>query len=86
MDPNGVVSKDLLGKMILLQDEETGKKLSDELIEAQVHTFMVAGHETTSVCLTWTLYLLAKHPNVQEKVHTTYNHMFLFDSVLISSF
>ncbi|XP_065071288.1 cytochrome P450 4F4-like [Rhopilema esculentum] len=67
VDPNGVVSKDLLGKMILLQDEETGKRLSDEVIEAQVHTFMVAGHETTSVCLTWTLYLLAKHPDVQEK-------------------
>ncbi|XP_065071287.1 cytochrome P450 4A5-like [Rhopilema esculentum] len=66
-DPNGEISKDLLGKMILLQDKETGKTLSDEVIEAQVHTFMVAGHETTSVGLTWIFYLLAKHPAVQEK-------------------
>ncbi|XP_065071289.1 uncharacterized protein LOC135695975 [Rhopilema esculentum] len=67
VDPNGDLSKDLLGKMILLQDEETGQQLSDEVIESQVFTFMVAGHETTSVALTWTFYLLAKHPDVQEK-------------------
>ena len=68
VDHNGDMFKDLLGKMVLLQDEQTGKTLSDEVIEAQVHTFMVAGHETTSVGLTWTFYLLAKHPDVQEKV------------------
>ena len=70
-DPDGEISKDLLGKMILSQDEETGKRLSDEVIEAQVYTFMIAGHETTSVGLTWIFYLLAKHPAVQEKVHVT---------------
>ena len=55
--------------MLLMQDEETGRKLTDELISAQVYTFMVAGHETTSVGLTWTFYLLAKHPEIQEKVN-----------------
>ena len=59
---------DLLAKMLMVQDDESGKKLSDQMIEAQVHTFMVAGHETTSVALTWTFYLLAKHTEVQEKV------------------
>ena len=76
VDPNGDLSKDLLGKMILLQDEETGQKLTDEVIESQVFTFMVAGHETTSVALTWTFYLLAKHPDVQEKVYADCNHLF----------
>jgi len=62
-----VSGNNLLSKMLMVQDEESGRRLSDQMIEAQVHTFMVAGHETTSVALTWTFYLLAKHQDVQEK-------------------
>ncbi|KAI9346863.1 cytochrome P450 [Obelidium mucronatum] len=40
-------------------------RLSDEEVVAQVTTFLLAGHETTSVALTWTLYFLAKHPEIQ---------------------
>ena len=36
--------------------------LTDEEIAAQVLTFMVAGHETTSNALCWTWYLLMQHP------------------------
>ena len=31
-------------------------------------TFLVAGHETTSVSTGWSLYLLAKHPHLQDKL------------------
>ena len=70
MDKSGgkVSGNNLLAKMLMLQDDESGRRLSDQMIEAQVHTFMVAGHETTSAALTWTFYLLAKHQDVQEKV------------------
>ena len=49
-------------------DEETGATMDDELLRAQVFTFMLAGHETTSVSMTWTLYELARHPDIAEQV------------------
>ena len=53
---------DLLGLLMDQRDEETSEAMDDELLRAQVFTFMLAGHETTSVSLTWTLYELARHP------------------------
>jgi len=37
-------------------------------VRDEVMTLMLAGHETTSVALMWTLWLLAKHPQWQEKI------------------
>ena len=37
-------------------------------IAAQVVTFMLAGYETTSVALTYCVYLLTKHPEAQQKL------------------
>ncbi|KAJ1980193.1 hypothetical protein H4R35_001216 [Dimargaris xerosporica] len=42
--------------------------LSDENIRDQVITFLIAGHETTSNTLSWTLYLLNQHPTVLQRV------------------
>jgi cytochrome P450 len=36
----------------------------DELV-----TFLIAGHETTAMALSWTFYLLSQHPDVDEKLH-----------------
>lgn len=49
-------------------DEETGSTMDDELLRAQVFTFMLAGHETTSVSMMWTLYELARHPDIVEQI------------------
>ncbi|XP_058822317.1 cytochrome P450 4d2-like [Topomyia yanbarensis] len=53
----------------LLEMEVNGRKLNDEEIRSQVNNFMFAGHDTTSSALTFITYLLAKHPDVQEKLH-----------------
>jgi len=45
------------------QDEHGCTRLRDELL-----TLIVAGHETTAVALSWTLYLLGTHPRVAEDV------------------
>ncbi|XP_031565881.1 taurochenodeoxycholic 6 alpha-hydroxylase-like [Actinia tenebrosa] len=60
--------KDLLNLLLDMYDEETGKGFDDEELRAQVFTFMLAGHETTSTSLSWTLYELAKRPEIQEKI------------------
>lgn len=43
-------------------------ELDDEELRDQVLTLVMAGHETTAKALTWTLYLLDRHPEEAEKV------------------
>lgn len=59
---------DLLGLLLTVRDEETGKGLSDTDIRDSVMTFVAAGHETTGIALTWALYLLANQPEAQVRL------------------
>ncbi|MCP4192599.1 MAG: cytochrome P450 [Planctomycetaceae bacterium] len=43
-----------------------GNQLTDQQVRDEVLTLTTAGYETTSDGLSWTLYLLAKHPEVQD--------------------
>jgi cytochrome P450 len=36
--------------------------LPDEVVEANLRAIFIAGHETTSIALTWAWYLLSQHP------------------------
>ncbi|EIT84377.1 cytochrome P450 family protein [Fictibacillus macauensis ZFHKF-1] len=60
-------AKDLLSLMLNGKDPETGQKLDDENIRYQIITFLIAGHETTSGLLAFTLYFLLQHPDVLQK-------------------
>lgn len=60
--------EDLLGLLLTVRDEETGKGLSDTDIRDSVMTFVAAGHETTGIALTWALYLLAHYPEAQARL------------------
>lgn len=51
---------DLLGLLLAAADEEGG--LDDAQLRDEAITFVTAGHETTAMALTWTLWLLAQHP------------------------
>jgi cytochrome P450 len=66
-DPKiGVI--DLLGTLLKAKDSNTGVTLTDKELNDLCLTFLVAGHETTSVLLSWSLYAFAKYPEVQKKM------------------
>ncbi|MGD7007875.1 bifunctional cytochrome P450/NADPH--P450 reductase [Metabacillus sp. 84] len=58
---------DLLSHMLRSRDPETGEMLNDENIRYQMITFLIAGHETTSGLLSFTMYELCKNPAVLKK-------------------
>ena len=69
----GIVGRKDLIHLMLTAHEETGpegkgSKLSDDEIVAQSVIFLLTGKETSANTLTYTTYLLAMHPDIQEKL------------------
>jgi cytochrome P450 len=60
--------RDLVQALIDARDEETGEGLDDVEIVDTLLTFIAAGHETTALALTWTLYLLSLNPEVEAQM------------------
>ncbi len=59
---------DLLGMLMNVEDADTGEVMSNQQLRDEVMTMYIAGQETSANALSWTLYLLAKHPEVLEKM------------------
>jgi cytochrome P450 len=60
---------DLLSMLLLATDEEDGGRgMSNEQLRDECVTILLAGHETTANALTWTLYLLSQHPNIEARL------------------
>ncbi|XP_077880873.1 cytochrome P450 3A9-like isoform X2 [Ictidomys tridecemlineatus] len=58
------------------QDKEPYQGLSDLEIAAQSIVFILAGYETTSTTLSFIMYLLATHPDVQKKLQQEIDETF----------
>jgi cytochrome P450 len=58
--------EDLLDMLLRARDQDTGEGMTDRQLRDEVMTFVLAGHETTAVALSWTWYLLAQHPRIAE--------------------
>ncbi|WP_375456989.1 cytochrome P450 [uncultured Methylobacterium sp.] len=56
----GGAPQDLLTLLLGAQDPETGQGLTDLEVQANIVTFIAAGHETTANALTWALYCLSQ--------------------------
>jgi cytochrome P450 len=59
---------DALSMLLAAREAETGFLPSDEQIRDEIMTLFMAGHETTANALTWALYLLAGHPQVDQRL------------------
>ena len=57
---------DLLDLLMAGADPETGRRMTTDELRDNLLTFIVAGHETTALTLSWALYLCAFDPAVQE--------------------
>jgi len=64
----GTAPDDLSTKIMTTPDPETGQVFETEEMIDQVAIFFLAGHETSAAALAWALYLLATHPEWQEKM------------------
>ncbi len=54
----GGARDDLLGRLI------NAPEMDDDLIRDQLLTMLIAGHDTSTAMLSWTLYLLGSHPEI----------------------
>lgn len=60
---------DLLDLLLEGEDPKSGRKMTTSELRDNLLTFIVAGHETTALTLSWALYLCAFDPAVQGAAH-----------------
>jgi cytochrome P450 len=58
---------DLLSLLLHARDEEGGS-MTDRQVRDEAMTLFLAAHETTALALSWAWYLLARHPEVEERL------------------
>ncbi|KAJ7235250.1 cytochrome P450 [Mycena rebaudengoi] len=64
-------TRDLLSLLVranTAKDIAESQRLSDEDVIAQIRTFLIAGHDTTSTVATWALFALSKNVAVQKRL------------------
>lgn len=59
---------DLLDMLLKTRYEATGEGMSTQQLIDEIKILFIAGHETTANALTFTLRLLASHPEIQQKI------------------
>lgn len=64
----GAGDADLLDRLLGARDEVSGEAMPEQQIRDEVVTLMLAGHETSANALAWTLYLLATHPEIDQRL------------------
>jgi cytochrome P450 len=57
------------GQLLQVIDPTTGAPLTLDQLKAELVIAALAGFETTSMALSWTLGALACHPDVMHKLH-----------------
>ena len=61
---------DLLSLLLNARDEDDGSRMTDRQVRDEAMTLFLAGHETTALTLSWAWYLMAQHPDAEQKMWT----------------
>jgi cytochrome P450 len=72
---SGEQRDDLLSRMLSAKTPDGQPAMSERQLIDECVTIFAAGHETTAGALTYTLWLLAKHPDVQTKLADEINRV-----------
>lgn len=59
---------DVLSLLLHARDETDNSQMTDRQVRDEAMTLFLAGHETTALTLSWTWYLLARHPEVETRL------------------
>lgn len=65
---DGEERNDLLSTLLRARDEEDGSAFDERELRDMAINIFGAGFETSAVTLAWTLYLLAQHPEIAQRV------------------
>ena len=65
----GADGDDLLSRLLRARDPDSGESMDLQQVRDEALIFLLAGHETTSTALTFTLHLLGRHAGEQQLVH-----------------
>jgi len=63
----------IINLLLATKDEETGQYMKPEQIIDEIRSFFVAGSETSASTMAWTVYELARNPEVYQKVEEEVN-------------
>jgi len=63
-----LAERDDILSLLLQARHEDGRPMSDSELRDELITLLVAGHETTATALSWSIELLARHPQALERL------------------
>nr|GFD48448.1 cytochrome P450 [Tanacetum cinerariifolium] len=66
--PGAPPPDDLLQMLLDARYEDNGASMTENQLVDELNILLVAGHETSANALAWAFYLLARHPEAQEKL------------------
>ncbi len=72
---------DLLDMLLNVRYEDTGEPMHEDQVIDEILIVLIAGHETTANALSWTLYLLASHPQEMERLKQETKYLGVRDCV-----
>jgi cytochrome P450 len=65
---------DLLSHLLAARDDQ-GRPMSERQLRDELMTVFLAGHETTAIALSFTLWLIARHADVEERLLAEYTQV-----------